>query len=129
VGDLLAEVELDGQRAYVVAEDLDELAAARPTTAIRLLPGFDQYVLGLGSEDVHVVPPRRRTAVSRQAGWISPVVVAGGIVKGTWELDGDQVRIGWFKEAGKPPRTQLEAEVERLSSILDRGLRSEVRLA
>lgn len=50
-------------------------------------------------------------------------------MKGTWELDGDQVRVGWFKEAGKPPRSQITAEVERLSSILDRDLRSEVSLA
>jgi len=95
---------------------------------MRLLPGFDQYVLGPGTTDGHVVPAARRAAVSKQSGWISPVVVAGGIVKGTWELDGDQVRVGWFKEAGKPPRSQLEAEVERLAAILDRDLRLEVSL-
>jgi hypothetical protein len=129
LGDRLAVVEVDGERAYVLAEDLDELASARPTTAVRLLPGFDQYVLGPGTEDGHVIPAARRAAVSRQAGWIAPIVVAGGSVKGTWGLYGDRVRIGWFKEAGRPPRTQLEAEVERLSSILDRDLHSEVSLA
>lgn len=128
VGDRLAAVEVEGERAYVLAEHLDELAATKPTSAVRLLPGFDQYVLGLGSEDEHVVPRGRRSAVSRQAGWISPVVVAGGIVSGTWQVDDHDVRIGWFKEAGKPPRSQLAAEVERLSAILDRDLRSDVRL-
>jgi len=39
-----------------------------------------------------VVPSARRTAVSRQAGWISPVVVARGVVCGTWTLDGDRAR-------------------------------------
>jgi len=82
-----------------------------------------------GTEDGHVVPAARRAAVSRQSGWISPVVVAAGVVKGTWELDGDDVRVGWFKEAGRPPRTQLKREVERLSSILDRDLRTQVSLA
>jgi hypothetical protein len=120
---------VEGQRVHVLAEHLDELAATKPTTAVRLLPGFDQYVLGPGTADGHVVPTARRAAVSKQSGSISPVVVVGGIVKGTWELDGDRVRVGWFKEAGKPPRRQLEAEVERLSSILDRGLRSEVSLS
>lgn len=129
LGDRLAEVEVEGQRVHVLAEHLDELAAAKPTSSVRLLPGFDQYVLGPGTADGHVVPAARRAAVSKQSGWISPVVVAGGIVKGTWELDGDQVRVGWFKEAGKPPRSQITAEVERLSSILDRDLRSEVSLA
>ena len=129
LGDLVAEVEVDGERTYVLAEDLDELAAARPTTAVRLLPGFDQYVLGPGTADGHVVPTARRAAVSRQAGWISPIVVAGGVVCGTWELDGDRVRVAWHTEAGRPPRKALKAEVARLSSILDCVLRPEVSTA
>jgi hypothetical protein len=125
LGDRLAEIDVDGERAYVLAQDLDEAASARPSAAVRLLPGFDQYVLGPGTADGHVVPTARRAAVSKQSGWISPVVVAGGAVHGTWELDGDLVRIAWFREGGRVPRKALEAEVARLSSILDRGLRTE----
>ena len=84
------------------------------------LPGFDQYVLGPGTEDPHVVPPKRRTAVSRQAGWIAPIVVAGGVVSGTWDVDGEDLRVDWFKEAGRPPRTRIDDEVERVSAILGR---------
>ncbi|HEV8654462.1 MAG TPA: winged helix DNA-binding domain-containing protein [Candidatus Limnocylindria bacterium] len=126
LGGRLAEVNVEGRRVHILAEHLDELAATKPSKTVRLLPGFDQYVLGPGTEDGHVVPPKRRTAVSRQAGWIAPIVVGGGSVKGTWALDGDHVRVGWFKEAGTPPRTMLKAEVERLSSILDRDLRAEI---
>ena len=122
LGDDVAEVDVDGERAYVLAEHLDELAATKPTTAVRLLPGFDQYVLGPGTKDAHVVPPARRADVSRQAGWISPVVVAGGVVRGTWELEGDRVRVDWFAELGRVPRTALRAEVARLSAILGREL-------
>ena len=125
----LVEVDVEGVRAYALAEDVDELASARPTTALRLLPGFDQYVLGPGTADGHVVPQQRRAAVSRQAGWISPVVVAGGAVCGTWELDGDDVRIAWFAEAGRQPRAALGAEVARLSSILERDLRPVTTIA
>jgi len=50
-------------------------------------------------------------------------------VFGTWELERDQVRIAWFKGAGRPPRNALEAEVARLSSILDRDLRAAMSLA
>ena len=119
----LAEVEVDGERAHVVAEDLDALASATPTTAVRLLPGFDQFVLGPGTGDGHVVPASRRAAVSRQSGWISPVVVAGGVVCATWELDGDETRIAWFEEAGRPPRKALGMEVGRLASLLERDIR------
>jgi hypothetical protein len=120
----LAQVEVDGERAYVLAEDLDELAATSPTTAVRLLGGFDQYVLGPGTGDGRVVPTSRRAAVSRQSGWISPVVVSGGVVCGTWELDGDEVRISWFQESRRLPKRALREEVERLASILGRELRA-----
>ena len=123
-----AEVDVDGERAHVLAEDVDELASMSPTAAVRLLPGFDQYVLGPGTDDGHVVPTSRRAAVSRQAGWISPVVVVGGVVCGTWELDGDRARVAWFPESGRPPRKALQEEVARLSSILDRGLRSVISI-
>jgi DNA glycosylase AlkZ-like len=122
----LAEVAVDGERAYVLVEDLDELVSTSPTAAVRLLPGFDQYVLGPGTGDGHVLPALRRTAVSRQAGWISPVVVAGGVVRGTWELDGERLRVAWFREGGRPPRAALRAEVARMSPILDRELRPHI---
>jgi hypothetical protein len=129
LGDRLAEVDVDGERGYVLSEDLDGLASASPSTAVRLLPGFDQYVLGPGTGDGHVVPEARRAAVSKQSGWISPVVVAGGFVRGTWELDGERVRVAWFTEAGRVPRRALEAEVSRLSTILGRQLHPSIQLA
>jgi hypothetical protein len=64
--------------------------------------------------------------VSRQGGWISPVVVVGGTACGTWERDGDLVRIAWFTEAGKLPRKALDAEVARLASIVGRELDAEI---
>jgi len=129
LGERMTEVEVDDERAFVLAEDVDELAATRPTSAVRLLPGFDQYVLGPGTGDGHVVPRARRAAVSKQSGWISPVVVARGAACGTWELDGEGVRVAWFKEAGPVPRRALDEEVSRLSSILDRDLRASVTFA
>jgi hypothetical protein len=125
----LAEVDVEGERAHVVAEDLEELVATSPTPAVRLLPGFDQYVLGAGTADGRVVPAARRAAVSRQAGWISPVVVAGGVVRGTWDLHGDDARVAWFREAGNPPRRALREEVARISSILGRELHPKIRIA
>jgi Winged helix DNA-binding domain len=122
MGDRLAEVEVEGEAMYVLAEHLDGLLAARRTTTVRLLPGFDQYVLGAGTGDGHVVSAARRRVVSKQSGWIAPVVVASGVVSGTWELEADRVRVGWFGEAGRQPRAALKEEVKRLSSILDRDL-------
>jgi hypothetical protein len=118
LADRVAVVEVDGQPAYVLAEHLDELAGSSPSKNVRLLPGFDQFVLGPGTGDGHVTPSPRRAAVSRQAGWISPVVIVGGVVCGTWELDGPTPRVAWFGEAGRPPRSALATEADRLSSII-----------
>jgi hypothetical protein len=126
LGPRLAEVDVGGQRAYVLVEDLDELMSSKPTRQVRLLPGFDQFVLGAGTKDGHVVPTRRRTAVSKQSGWIAPVVLAGGVVHGTWQLAGARIQVAWFKEAGAVQRTGLQDEAKRLSTILGRDLRLEV---
>jgi len=118
LGDRVAEVDVDGEPAVLLQEDVDELAAASPSQSVRLLPRYDQWVLGPGTADAHVVLPERRAAVSRGAA----VVVVGGVVHGTWSLDGDDVRVDWF-----PGRSAagdaLVAEVGRLAAILDRPLR------
>jgi hypothetical protein len=129
LSDRLARVEVEGEPAFVLAEDLDALAATEPTAALRLLPGFDQYVLGPTTSDGHVTPPSRRGAVSKQSGWISPVVVAGGVVRGTWQLDGDHVRVTWFGGSRRPSRRVLGEEVDRLASILGRDLETSVDVA
>lgn len=48
LGPRLAEVEVEGDRAYVLAVDLDELMSTKPSAAVRLVPGFDQFVMDRG---------------------------------------------------------------------------------
>ena len=115
----LAEVQLDGETAYLMADDLDELGSTDPTDAVRLLPGHDQWVLGPGTADPHVVPPPHRAVVSRGAN----LVVAGGVVAGTWSVKGDDVRIAWFPEASPADSRALDEQVARLSTLEDRRLR------
>ena len=124
-GDRLVAIDIDGEPAYVLREDLEELAATPPATAVRLLPGYDQWVLGPGTSDAHVVPPARRRLVSRQAN----IVIAGGVVSGTWSLTDDEVVAAWFAEAGPPPTEALAAEVARLATILGRPLQPIVQTA
>ena len=109
------------------AEDLEALAAATPTQAVRLLPGFDQYVLGPGTADERIIATARRSLVSKTSGWIAPVVVAGGRVAGTWAAGDDVLEVDWFSEGGAAPRAQLGSETERMGALLDRQLRLEVR--
>jgi hypothetical protein len=120
-------VEIDGERTHLLRDDLDELASTPATTAVRLLPGFDQWVLGPGTLDRHVLPPARRKQVSRQAGWISPIVAVGGVICGTWTLTDDQVVVDWFDEIVPRPRRRLGDEVDRVDATLGRTLRLTVR--
>lgn len=125
LGDRLVEVSVEGEQTYVLAEHEDALAATDPRRGpapVRLLPGFDGWVLGPGTEDGRVLPPHRRRAVSRQSGWIAPIVVAAGVVSGTWELRGPTVQVSWFAEAGSPPKASLDAEADRISALLGREL-------
>jgi hypothetical protein len=123
--DRLAEVVVDGQTAYVVREDLDELMAARPSKAVRLLPGHDLWVMGPGTKDVHVVPPARRTPVT----WKANLVVVDGVVCGTWRATGGKLVVDWFEESGRIPRTALAEEAERLGTILGRPHELKVEIA
>jgi hypothetical protein len=116
--DQLVAVEVEGTTAYVVREDVDSLVAARPSDAVRLLPGHDQWVMGPGTKDVHVIPPSRRDPVTRKA---NPVIV-GGVVCGTWARKGDELTVGWLDDR-PPPRAPLEQEAARLGGILGRDLR------
>jgi winged helix DNA-binding protein len=124
IGDRLAAVDIDGESAYVLSGDLEDLLATPATAAVRLLPGYDQWVLGPGTADAHVVPPARRNLVSRQAN----IVIVGGLVSGTWSLTGDQVVITWFPEARPPVREELAREAARLAAILDLPIQPAVQV-
>ena len=112
----LAEVDVEGVTHYVMADDLDELMATRPSNAVRFLAGHDAWVMGPGTKDESVVPALRRTPVTRKAS----LVIAGGVVCGTWAAKGDDLLVTWYADAGRVPRTAIAEEAERLGTILGR---------
>ena len=89
----------------------------RPTPAVRLLPGFDQYVLGPGGRWARH-PGRPSFGCQPPGGWISPVVLVDGRVQGTWRVDGSGIVVYWFPEADRPPADILAAEIDRIAAIL-----------
>jgi len=123
LGDRLATVDIDGQPAHILREDLDELVATPASTAVRLLPAYDQWVLGPGTADAHVVPPARRAPVTRGAN----IAIAGGVVSGTWSLADGQVVVAWFSESRPPDRKALTDETARLATTLGRPLQVTVQ--
>lgn len=122
VADRLVCVDVEGQTRQVLREDVEALAAAEPSTAVRLLPGHDQWVIGPGTKEPHVVPPEHRDLVTRKAN----LVTVGGVVRGTWSAQGDRLEVTWLGD-GPPPRRDLEQQAARLAAVLDRSLALSVR--
>ena len=120
VADELVEVTVDGSPALALATDLAVLRRSSPTTVVRLLPGFDQYVLAAPRNAEAILPKALKAKVSRTAGWISPVVIVGGRVVGVWELDRDAGRVD-VELAERVPKAALEAEVAHIAKATGLG--------
>lgn len=120
LGAELTEVDVEGRRAWIRTADAADLAATDPTDSVRLLGPFDQYVLGPGTGDTALLPAAHRARVSRTAGWISPLVLVGGRIAGTWEIVDDTLRIDMFDECPVPDRDLLAAETAELARATGR---------
>lgn len=115
LGDKLTEVEVEGRRALMLTEHVAELADTAAGNEVRLLGGFDQYILGPGTNDEVLLPKPHRAAVSRTSGWISPIVVVKGQVAGVWEIADDELVVSAFPDSGRLPRKKLEQEVAHVA--------------
>jgi hypothetical protein len=120
----LEPVTIEGDRVLVLREDIDDLRTTPASTAVRLLPGRDPWVMAPGTSDARVVPPARREAVSRSTN----LVISRGVVAGTWTLRSERLDVAWFKEFGRVPRTALDQEAAALAKLLDRPLVVEVEV-
>ena len=80
---------------------------------VRLLPAFDEWLLGWASRDP-VLPQRQAPKVLR-GGIIRPVAIADGRIFATWRLDRRRgVELEPFARVGRAMRAAVEAEEERL---------------
>ncbi len=125
LGDRLTQIEVDGQPALCLADVVEELLATGEGSAVRLLPGYDQWVLGPGTSDTNIVPAAWRSVISAGAN----ILLIRGRVGGTWSASDDRVTVKRFEGAESPSSDALEGEVARLATILDRSLRLEVERA
>ncbi|MEV4560512.1 crosslink repair DNA glycosylase YcaQ family protein [Kitasatospora sp. NPDC049285] len=114
LGDRLAEVRVDGEPGYALAEHLGELAAAEPAPSVHLLGAFDQYLLGPGTKAAEILPAAHRAEVSRAGGWIAPLLLVDGRIAGVWELAGTTLTVRPFD--APPPAAALDAAAERLAA-------------
>ena len=114
LSDRLVTVDVDGEDLLVSAEDVDDLTSTTVSPTVRLLPAADPWVMGPGTADPHVVPPAHRQLVTRGAN----LVLAGGVVAGTWTRKAGRLTVAWLREADRPDHDLLVDEAARLAATL-----------
>ncbi len=122
LGDEAVELDVDGDRAWVLAGDAAEIASAEPPETARLLPAFDPWVVGTARYAPAQLDPALKARVFRPQGWISPVLLVNGRMVGVWKhtrkgrrLD---VELEPFGRLPRWARAQLEDEADRLAEFL-----------
>ncbi len=122
LGEEAVEVDVEGRRGWMLAADVAAAARAGPAGVVRLLGGFDHYVVAAPRDAGAVLAEAFRERVYRPQGWLSPVLLVDGRIEGVWahELKGGRlaVNIEPFGRPGAGVRAGAEAEAERLAAFL-----------
>jgi hypothetical protein len=117
----LAEVEVGGLRMWALAEDVAAMRKAPSPPPVRLLPAFDVFVVGNRPKEA-LVEKRFEARVFRQAGWISAVVLIGGMVAGVWRHEKRgrtvEVTVEPFGKLSAARKKAIAEEADRLGRFL-----------
>jgi hypothetical protein len=126
LGEEVTQVGLEGAPAWMLAAHAREIRELSPDRSLRLLPAFDQYVIGASRHAEHLLPGDLRSRVYRPQGWVSPVLLVNGLMQGIWrhEIKASRVEViiePFLKLPGRVRRAAGE-EAERLAAFLGCGL-------
>jgi uncharacterized protein YcaQ len=115
----LEPVRVDGDDMWMSA---GAAAEAEPVSTVRLLPGFDQYVIAATRHAEALLPGLYRDRIYRPQGWISPVLLVDGRLEGVWrhERRGRRLVISVESFGRLIPRVAraVEEEAERVAAFL-----------
>ncbi len=118
LSDRLVTVDIDGEDLLLFADDVDDLTSTVTSPTVCLLPAADPWVMGPGTANPQVVPPAHRQQVSRGAN----LVLANGVVAGTWARKKGTLSVAWLEDTDPPDLNLLEQDAARLAAILDTEL-------
>ena len=110
----LIEVEVAGQPAWMLKAHLARLdECPNHPLIVRLLPGFDTYLLGYRSRDL-AVAPRYAKRINAGGGMIRPALLINGQTVGTWKskLKKKQLDVAMEPFEQLPPEVQPALEAE-----------------
>jgi hypothetical protein len=118
--DVVEEVDVEGEPRWMLAGAVADIA---PSGVVRLVPAFDQYVVGATLQAESLLPPKvPRELVYRAQGWLSPVLLVDGRMEGVWRFERKARRIAIsikpFRSQGADVRSAAAAEAERIAGFL-----------
>jgi winged helix DNA-binding protein len=100
-----------------------------PRGLVRLLPAFDEYLLGW-KDRAFLAPPEQWRKINRGGGWLHPVVLSDGRAVATWSSERAagalRIRIAPFSANASMSRRAVAAEARVIGSFL--GLGAEVTI-
>jgi hypothetical protein len=126
VEDRLVEVEAASTTLWTLRSG----RAEAPANIVRLLPNFDEYLLGWKDRGF-VAAPAEWKRINRGGGWLHPVVLVDGRAAGTWRGErapaAFRVQIGPFERLSPRIGRKVAADANHVAAFL--GMRAEISTA
>ena len=108
------------RRAWkTLAERTEELPDRASIPDVRMLPAYDNYLVGYRSREFSV-PAAHQGRVWPGGGVIRPTVISDGLAIGTWARReaGRVVQVAAFESLPEPVQALVEAEAEAVTRFL-----------
>jgi hypothetical protein len=83
----LTELTHTGTSYWIATSELDAASSSRATSAVHVLPGFDEYLLGYQDRLLPLAAEHSERIVPGNNGIFLPTIVSNGRVAGTWRRD------------------------------------------
>lgn len=125
LGDEIEEVQVEGWRGWMLAGDARRAAALPAVESVRLLGNFDPLTLLSAKYAGYELRPEHKVQVYRKAGWVSPVLLVDGIIRGVWALDksGRTIQVVPFNPPTARVKAGIAVEAAAQGHYLGRDLR------
>ncbi len=125
---LEVEVEVGSNKGFILKEDLETIQSSTKQGIVKLLPLFDVFTLSLPrkSELAPILPVHLHKKIFRPQGWVTPVVIVDGYIKGIWDhvIKGDSivVTVEPFENINSNSKDNIVGEAKKISQYFGKEL-------
>jgi hypothetical protein len=122
LGDELVEVDVEGWKGWMLADDVPAVQNVSDESFVRLLPAFDNYTVAAYHERGLLLTEALLPRVYRKNDAVAPVILVNGLIVGIWKYEQKRgkllVSVEPFAPLSSVVQALLEAEVTRLGEFL-----------